>query len=354
MKQDRVIISVIVPVYNAIQWLDECVQSVLNQTFEKYELILVDDESTDGSGELCDRYAQQYEKIKVIHKKNGFGAGEARNAGLKVAEGEFVVFLDSDDCQKPQMLEKLYQAQQGADYDLVMAGYQFLEDKNHLGPEFGLDDCEVLGRENVLDYFIRYYPDGLVGYPWNKLYRRSIIETYDISFPKMRRLEDGIFNVEYFQHVEKLCVMKEPLIYYRVNSQVTLRKLPYNFYENIQLFSKNYYDFLKKVGRQKKESEAPFVFYFLNDFVCCLENILANEWPEKSFKERKADVLKLHEDKMVRYMLKQKSCVLRYSRIVLSLFEKHHIELLTLMIHVKIWLKTYLKQIFAMVKKKVN
>ena len=68
MKQDRVIISVIVPVYNAIQWLDECVQSVLNQTFEKYELILVDDESTDGSGELCDRYAQQYEKIKVIHK----------------------------------------------------------------------------------------------------------------------------------------------------------------------------------------------------------------------------------------------------------------------------------------------
>lgn len=354
MGMDKVTISVIVPVYNAAQWLDDCIQSVLNQTFKDYELILVDDGSTDGSSEICDRYAQQHDCVKVIHKTNGYGAGEARNYGFQMSRGEYIVFLDSDDCQTPDMLQKLYEAQKRADYDLVVCGYQFVDDKGDVGETFCLKESEILGQDKVLDYFISYYPDGLLGYPWNKLYKRRIIEEHQILFPGMRRLEDGIFNVEYIQHVESICVMELPLMHYRVNSQVLLRKLPYDFYDNIKAFSKNYYGFLKKVNRSRKENEAPFVFYFLNDFVCCLENILANSWPDKSFKTRKDDVLKYHQEKLVRYMLKKKDCVPRYSRWVLWLFEKRQIELLTLMIHVKLWMKTYLKRLFAIAKRRMN
>lgn len=354
MAVDCVAISVIVPVYNAKKWLDECIQSVLNQTFKNFELILVDDGSTDGSEVICDVYAEKNKSIKVVHKKNGYGAGEARNAGLQVAEGEFVVFLDSDDCQKPDMLERLYVEQKNANYDMVISGYQFLENKTKLGKVFGLDDTEIFGNTEILDYFVKYYPDGLLGYPWNKLYRRQIIQENNIIFPKMRRLEDGIFNVEYFQHINSMRVIKQPLVNYRVNSQVTLRKLPYDFYGNIKLFSKNYYDFLRKINKSRKDNEKPFVFYFLNDFVCCLENILVNDWPDKPFKERKAYVISLHEEKIVRYMLKKKSIVPRYSRWVLTLFEKHYIELLLLIIYLKLWMKKYLTKIFNLAKKKMN
>ena len=354
MQEKQVKISVIVPVYNAMQWLDACVGSVLNQTFQDFELILVNDGSTDGSGDVCDRYATGDNRIKVIHKTNGYGAGEARNVGLLEAKGEFVVFLDSDDQMKPWMLERMYTLQKSADYDLVIGGYVFLEEKGKIGPAFGLDDTEIIGNEKVIDYFVRYYPDGLIGYPWNKLYRRQIIVDHGLTFPKLRRLEDGIFNVAYIQHVERLCVVKEPMVEYRVNSQVTLRKLPYDFYENILVFSKNYYGFLKKHHRDRKAVEGPFVFYFLNDFVCCLENMLTNSWPGRSYRERKADVLNLLEEKQVIYMLKKKACVHRYSRWVLTLFEKRQIEVLTGMIYVKIWIKLHGKQLFDVLKRVAN
>ena len=353
MGKDQVKISIIVPVYNAMQWLDDCVGSVLAQTFQDFELILVNDGSTDGSGEKCDAFAAEDGRIKVVHKANGYGAGEARNAGLLEAKGEFVTFLDSDDRLKPWMLERLYTLQKTKDYDLVVAGYEFLEE-GKTGASFGLEDIQIEGNEKILDYFISYYPDGLLGYPWNKLYRRKIIVDQKLTFPKMRRLEDGIFNVAYIEHVERLCVIKEPVIEYRVNSQVTLRKLPYDFYENMALFSRNYYDFLKRHGRDKKKSEGPFVFYFLNDFVCCLENMLVNTWPDRSFRERKADVLKLLGSKQVRYMLKRKACVHRYSRWVLTLFEKKQLNLLTGMIHAKTWMKTYGKRGFDILKRIAN
>ena len=354
MEESKVYISVIVPVYNCVQWLQECIESVLNQTFREFELILVDDGSTDGSAEICDKYAEKYVQVKVFHKENGGGAGEARNYGLRVSRGEFIVFLDSDDCQHPELLQNLYDAQKKKDYDLVICGYQFLDDHDQTGEEFCLKAEDIIGRENIIDYFISYYPDGLLGYPWNKLYRRSIIEENEIVFPKMRRLEDGIFNVAYFQNIGKLCILEQPLVNYQVNSQVLLRKLPYDFYENMKIFSKNYYSFLKRNHKNRKDNERPFVIYFLNDFVCCLENILANNWPDKSYGEHKAYIKELRHEKLVRYMLKDTTCVPRYSRLILKLFKDQNILLLRAIIRIKLWMKSHLKKIFAILKKKVN
>lgn len=345
------IISVIVPVYNCERWLDECIESVLNQTFQEFELILVDDGSTDGSGMICDLYATKDERVRVFHKENGFGGGEARNYGIDKSRGDFIVFLDSDDCHKPDMLEQLYQAQQQGNYDLVVCGYNYINEFGIDGDTFCLPPTEIIGRQEVLDYFITHYPDGLLGYPWNKMYRGSIIREKKVFFPKMRRLEDGIFNVLYFDNIQSLCVIGKPLIRYRVNCQVALRKLPYNFYDNMKPFTKNYYEFLESHGFNKEEKENPFVVYFLNDFVCCLENILANCWEGKSRKDKYNYILQLHQEELVQYMLKKVEYVPTYSRLVLWLFQTRLLRILEAVIHTKLFLKENLKQVFTFLKK---
>ena len=353
MMENRKVISVIVPVYNCEKWIVECITSVLKQTFTGYELILVDDGSTDRSGKICDEYAREYEQIRVIHKENGGGAGDARNCGIQASQGEFIVFLDGDDLQDPQMLQKMIGVQNKGDYDLVICGYQFKEEKGK-GKDINPEPAILENKEDVLNYFIKYYPDGLMGYPWNKLYRKRIITENNILFPKMRRLEDGIFNVDYIKQVERMGIIPEPLVYYRANSQVILRKLPYDFYDNMRTFSENYYKFLKSICKERSEWEKPFVYYFLNDFVCCVENILANFWPEKSWENKVGDLDMLRQDKMVKYMLTKLFCVPRYSRIVLSLFASGRWKVLTICVYFKLLMKKYAGKLFFLLKNKLN
>ena len=118
MEQTTPLISIIVPVYKVEQYLHRCINSILAQTFENFELILVDDGSPDNCGKICDEYAQKDNRIKVIHQKNS-GTIIARNAGIKIATGKYLGFVDSDDYIKPQMYEKLYNCISSDNYDIV-------------------------------------------------------------------------------------------------------------------------------------------------------------------------------------------------------------------------------------------
>ena len=347
-------ISVIVPVYNAAEWIEQCIQSVLNQTFKEFELILVDDGSTDNSYEICECFAKTDDRIRLFHKENGGGAGEARNYGVLKSEAEFLMFLDADDYYKDDLLEKMYMLQTEGGDDLVVCGYYSLDEKGGCIEQRGLKEEKIHGSQNVRDYFVKHYPDGLLGYPWNKLYRRKIIIDNHIEFPKMRRLEDGIFNVAYFRNIHSVCIINEPLVYYRTNSQVLLKKLPYDFYDDMKRFSKTYYDFLKEEAIDYHFCEDPFVIYFLNDFVCCLENILMGSWENIGFKEKKEYINQLRKEKLVIHMLKKTYLVPRYSRCVLQLFSLRQIIGLRLIICFKFILKKYFDTIFLALKKKFN
>ena len=116
-------ISIIVPVYNVDQYLENCIESILNQTFKDYELILIDDGSTDKSGEICDKYEKKDNRIKVIHKYNG-GLSSARNAGLDLACGKYIGFVDSDDSIHPEMYEILYDLQQIYNADISVCSFK--------------------------------------------------------------------------------------------------------------------------------------------------------------------------------------------------------------------------------------
>lgn len=178
-------ISVIIPVYNVAPWLPRCLDSLLAQTFSNFQLILVDDGSTDGCWEICDRYAARDSRISVIHKENG-GLSSARNAGLESCTGEFISFVDSDDWVHPQFLELMYRAQQAGDYDLVICGHKKVREEispSPAAPEFSLLELNLEGV---------YRHHRTKSYVWNKLYRRSLIG--DHRFIQEKIAEDAAFN----------------------------------------------------------------------------------------------------------------------------------------------------------------
>lgn len=129
-------ISVIIPVYNAEKYLQPCVDSVLMQTYKDFELILVDDGSKDGSGAMCEKIASQDSRVHVVHQKNA-GAGAARNAGIKTAKGEYIVFVDSDDMIEPEYMELLSKQNE----DLVFIDVDRVDEKG-----------KVLGKEYLSKY----------------------------------------------------------------------------------------------------------------------------------------------------------------------------------------------------------
>ena len=348
-------ITVIVPVYNCEKYIGECIQSVIEQTYTDWNLILVNDGSTDKSGLICREYAEKDHRIRVIDKENGGGGGEARNTGVKYTDTPFLTFLDSDDCYLPEMLECLIQEQKQEDYDVVIAGYEeLLEETQTIGERVCYPRRQLRGKEQVRDFFVRHYPEGLLGFPWNKLYKTSIIKENKISFPKMRRLEDGIFNVLYFQYCNSCSILDQILHRYRESRQVELRKLPYDFYDIMEIFVLQYFETLKQWGYKRADSEKSMIDYFQNDFVCCLENICLPVW-KKSWKEQNEYFQKLQKKKLVSYMLeKDRKATGRYTQLVLGLYEKQRYAQMRCCIWIKRILKTKYAGLFHILKGRLN
>lgn len=176
-------ISVIVPVYNAGQYLTTCIDSVLAQTFKDFELLLVDDGSSDGSGKVCDEYAKKDERVRVVHKANE-GINATRRRGVHEARGEWVAFSDDDDTMEPYALENLYALHEGTD---IVCGFEVVPDKK-LSADASLDDIRhalLAGQLSVT--------------PWAKLYRKSILTDDMFDFPReIDGEEDMIMNTRLF------------------------------------------------------------------------------------------------------------------------------------------------------------
>lgn len=221
-------ISVIVPIYRVEKYLPACIDSILNQTFTDFELILVDDGSPDRCPEICDETAKRDARVRVIHQANA-GLSAARNAGIEIAHGEWLGFVDSDDYIAPQFYEKLYQTAQRTDADCVMCSVQNVDESGksidsalmRVADEVktGQEVLQKIGRDDVTPYLTA----------WNKLYRRKLFNT--LRYPAGRQNEDVFVFAELFCQVQRAACVAEPLYFYRkrmgsiMNSAVTLRNL---------------------------------------------------------------------------------------------------------------------------------
>lgn len=193
------VVSIIVPVYNVEAYLQRCVDSILAQTFTDFELILVDDGSTDSSPAICDTYAARDARVIVIHKKNG-GVSSARNTALGVANGTYVVFVDSDDTVSQKYLEELMQ---WSAYDYVTAGFVWQDCNNEWHQRiFPVEETTVNNIRRVPSRYLgKYY----FGSPWAKLMKRSLIEKNKLRFNETVHCgEDTLFILEYLKYASSV------------------------------------------------------------------------------------------------------------------------------------------------------
>ena len=207
-------ISVIVPVYKVEPYLDRCVQSILRQTFRAFELILVDDGSPDGCPAMCDAWAKQDRRIRVLHKENG-GLSSARNAGLAVATGRYISFVDSDDWIEPQMLEYLWNLLQ-AHPEAQIAQCEAIISKDQTPAQAQpQEEIAVFDQTGMLDYFFRIHGEASNTAVWNKLYARDILQGFSFV---LTLNEDVEASYEFFQRASYMVVSNQKLYHYFVNN----------------------------------------------------------------------------------------------------------------------------------------
>ena len=180
-------VTVIVPVYNVLQYLPECVESLLGQTFQDFELLLLDDGSDDGSGALCDRYAQEHPNVRVLHQPRS-GVAETRNRGVTESQGEYIVFVDSDDFVDRRYLETLYEAAATYRADLAASGHlNVIEGRRPPAVRQMRRAPEIISTEEAYRRIL--LGDGINSAVWANIYRRSVLE--NVRFPAGEIYEDS-------------------------------------------------------------------------------------------------------------------------------------------------------------------
>ncbi len=220
------LVSVIMPVYNAVNYLENAVQSILNQDYDPFELILVDDGSTDGSAAVCDRFSQSDSRVTVIHKKNG-GICSARNTAIAASGGKYIAFCDHDDCYKNGYIRKTVTAAEDNNAAIVKFVYQRevwyrgrrIDSGRELLPDKTLSVQDTVSEYSLFNCVVRAL--------WNGLYRRDIIEEHTIRFDESIRagMEDYIFNLKYLKYVNGVTFLSDCLfIHYNRYEQSTSEK----------------------------------------------------------------------------------------------------------------------------------
>lgn len=227
--QENALISVVVPIYGVEKYLPKCIESIMHQTYHNLEIILVDDESPDGCGEICDRYQAMDPRIKVIHQKNR-GLSGARNAGINLATGDYIGFVDSDDYISEQMYETLLSMNQKNHSQIAICGryYEFEDGTRTLRYKeeekvVVMTNTEAIKRMNSFQSFDMA--------AWDKLYERSLFE--GIRYPEGKLSEDYFIIYRLFDRAFKVSFYPKPLYFYmqRSNSISRNKKINFDFIE---------------------------------------------------------------------------------------------------------------------------
>ena len=218
------LISVIVPIYNGEKYLEECLESIINQTYKNLQIILIDDGSKDKSGKICDEYAKKDMRIEVIHKENA-GVSAARNTGLDNARGEWITFIDADDSVERDFCNNLMQNETN-DVDCVICGYNRLINGKKI-------KIQSIGFSNKFEDSRKYLINSLnpqtgAGFSPMKIIRMSVIGNIRFN-ENLEVAEDALFNIQLSENIRKIIFINEKLYNYRLNTNSTVKKYDNNY-----------------------------------------------------------------------------------------------------------------------------
>lgn len=308
-------ISVIVPVYNVEQYLERCVDSIINQTYKNLEIILVNDGSTDNSGQICDELAKKDDRIRVIHKKNG-GVSEARNVGVKEISGEYIIFIDSDDYIDKKMFSVLYSQIKLEAADVSVCGVMNIYENNNIPQARNTNEYLILNNEG----FLREYLKGerIPGGIWNKLIKSSIAKS--IKFPVGLIYEDAYYHYELIKLARRYVITTEPLYnYYHREGSLTEGYYKKRDLSCIEIYNK-FYDYV--VNNYSSNREEAF-FRLSYSYFVILDKILLQD-----------DYKKIEEYKEIVGFLKKNAFKISRNRIFRT---GRRIAALMLLINIKLY-----------------
>lgn len=243
-------ISVIIPVYNVEKDLDECIKSVIEQSYTDFECILIDDGSTDKSSDICDNWAKTDNRIKVVHQENQ-GVSAARNKGIEISQGEYIVFIDSDDWVEVNYLSDLMPDETS---DLVVSGYYVNRGEECLGANIPLADMQFNFTPEAIDDIHHLLKSHLLFGPYIKRFKSAIIKNNNIKYDSLYNYgEDLLFVFEYLKYVDTISTITRVSYHYRQHSNETLSKK-----YRADFFEINYYQYaiIRDLLIQKKLYQA--------------------------------------------------------------------------------------------------
>lgn len=278
--------SVIVPLYNAESTIKACIESVLNQTYKDFELIIVDDGSTDNGGKLCDEYAKNFDNVKVFHVENG-GAGNARNLGISLSNGEYLLFLDSDDEWENSLLESV----KGYTSDVITFGYQISYGQKVLTKKI-IEESEEF---NVLNAVKILENQGAFNVVWNKVYKSEILKA--ISFPQENSCEDLIYNCRVFKNIKSVTMLSNVLYVYNRKEDITLaNRYDKRLSENILKANEERLSLYNEIGFVGEEAEKIFALKYIGYEFSKIPNIFRKNNGLKT-KEKFSELKKIIKNK---------------------------------------------------------
>lgn len=314
-------ISIIVPIYNSEKYLDRCINSLLNQTHVNFELLLINDGSTDSSGNICKKYVEKDKRVKLYTKING-GVSSARNLGLDNAKGEYICFVDSDDYVENDYLLKLYNKIKAS--DLVVCSY--LYEKQNISVVEKLNDCELSVNCSLLNEILM---KGAFMGPVCKLYKKDIIESNKIRFnTNIHSGEDTLFVYTYLLHINKISTIKDITYHYCIadnglsHRKISIDEMRYicECFWNILLLFENRFPEFNKDNR--------YVWLVFELLVKQLESLKINF----NFSDRKKRLMRIIESSYVNYIFYDKTILPKGIKRKLwdYLFRMHRVNILTL------------------------
>lgn len=242
--KEKYLITVIVPVYNAVKTIEKCIKSIQEQSYNNLEIILINDGSEDKSGIICDKYAYLDQRIKVINKKNE-GVARARNSGLAIASGKYVCFVDADDYIDRNYVYELIKNKIEVDSNLVICGYKDIYIKKD---KYNIKDNSIYeGIININDNINEeIFVNGLIHPCWGKLYDLEIIKNNHLKFKDLKLSEDTVFNLEYINYCNTISLINKSLYnYIHNNDAISITNKVYeDIFDNYTVVH-SYFDNLK-------------------------------------------------------------------------------------------------------------
>lgn len=257
IKKKLPILSIIVPVYNVEDFLSQCIDSILAQSIQDYELILVDDGSTDTSSSICDKYAAGHSKVSVVHKKNG-GLSDARNTGLKIASGKYVGFVDSDDWIVPNMYENMIKA--AIDYSASIVCCNYDSYTSAVIQKQRSDKIISLKQEEAICKL--FYRDHYRFFAWNKIYLKSLFD--NLEYPYGKHYEDIVTTYSLFKKVDKIIYIDSSYYVYRRRvGSISNNEYSLKTKELLEAINFVYNDMFKENPNIVKRSVSGYIQYYL-------------------------------------------------------------------------------------------